>query len=101
MNYTQPVYLGRFRAMRAGDVEDRYIDISGDLDTGETVTSAVVTVADSGGDTVAAVSNQTYSAARMDFRLTAPATAGGYTLTAAFTISDGQQITRYAQFLVV
>ena len=100
--YTKPVYMGKLRAMKASDVEDRYLDIAGDLASGETVSSVVFTIKDSAGVTVAGVvSNTSISGTRVDFRVTAPATAGQYTLSAEFAISDSQSITREATISVV
>jgi hypothetical protein len=102
MTYTKPVYMGKFRPMKASDVEDRYLDITGDLTTGETISSVTFAVVDSAGDAVTGVtSNTSLSDARVGFRVTAPATAGVYTLTAVCVISDGQTVTREATIIVV
>ena len=96
MTQIPPVHLGRFAAMKAGDVLDRYIDIAGDLVTGESVSSVAYTVTDAAGEPVAdVVTASTESGTRSDFRLTVP-DAGAYTLTAVFTIDDGQEITKTA-----
>ena len=88
--------LGMF-GVHNGDIVDRYIDVVNDLATGEALTSAAFVVTDSDGATVAGVvSGNTYSAARVDFRITAPDTPGSYTLTGEFTIDDGQSITHTA-----
>ena len=101
MLYTKPIYMGTFRAMYAGDVEDRYLDIAGDLATGETISSVTISVADADGVAVAGcISNETLSDTQVDFRLTAPSEVGTYSLEAVFVISDGQSITRYALFRV-
>jgi hypothetical protein len=87
--------------MEAGDILDLYLDIAADLVTGETISSVAFTVKDSAGTTVAGVVGaHTETTSRTDFRLTAPV-AGAYTLTAVFTISDGQKITRHAGLWVV
>ena len=105
--YTKPVYMGKFRTMKAStalkpSVEGRYLDIAGDLATGETVSAVDFAVADSAGVAVAGVlSNTSISGTRVDFRITAPTTAGQYTLSALFTISDGQSIPREATISVV
>lgn len=101
MTDPSPVYLGQFPAMEAGDILDLYIDIAADLVAGETISSVAFTVATAAGvAVVGAVGAHTEAAGRTDFRLTAPA-IGGYILTAAFTISDGQKITRNAGLWVV
>jgi hypothetical protein len=95
-----PIYIGRFPAIKAGDIQDLYIDIEADLVTGEAIDSVAFTVTDSDGDTVAevvGVHNETDT--RTDFRITAPV-AGAYTLTAVFTIDDGQKITRIAKLRI-
>lgn len=101
MSVPSPVYVGQFEAMKAGDILDRYIQLSSgtddaDLVTGEAISSVAFTVTDSAGVIVAdVVGNHTETDTRTDFRLTVPA-AGMYTLTAVFTIDDGQKITRTA-----
>lgn len=97
-----PVYIGEFPAMAAGDVADRYIDITNDLVAGESISSVTFTTTDGAGNTETGVTSDTsLSTYRADFRVTAPATADVYTISAAFTISDGQLITRKAKFRVV
>jgi hypothetical protein len=100
--YPAPVYIGRFDPVRAGDIIDLYIDIQAELADGETIDSVAFAVADAGGRQVAGVvTAHSESDARTDFRLSAPASAGLYTLTAVFTISDGQKLTRAADLRVV
>lgn len=102
MTFTKPVYMGKLRVMKASDVEDRYLDIAGDLASGETVASVTFTVTNAAGEAVSGVtSNTSISGTRVDFRVTAPATAGKYTLSAEFAISDSQSITREAIISVV
>ena len=107
MTFTKPVFMGKFRVMKAStalepSAEDRYLDIVGDLATGETVSAVACAVTNSAGEAVAGViSNTSISGTRVDFRVTAPTTAGQYTLSALFTISDGQSIPREAIILVV
>lgn len=101
MTYPVPVYMGRFDPIKVGDIVDLYLDIAADLATGETISSVAFTVTNGTGGTVAnVVGNHTETATRTDFRVTAP-TAGAYTLTAVFTISDGQKLTRIANLTVV
>jgi hypothetical protein len=102
MTDPSPVRMGDFDPIHAGDIVDLYLDIAADLVTGETVSSVVFVVTTSAGVVVAGViSGNTESAGRTDFRVTAPATAGSYTLTAVFTISDGQKYTRTADLWIV
>ena len=97
----RPVYVGTFDPIKAADIVDLYLDIAADLETGEAISSATFTVTDGAGATVpTVVGSHSETAARTDFRVTAPA-AGGYLLTAVFTISDGQQYTRIANLVVV
>lgn len=97
-----PVHLGQFPAVKAGDIVDRYIDIAKDLESGETVSSVAFTATNAAGAIVAGVvTGHTETATRTDFRLALPSTAGSYTLTAVFTISDGQKITKTAALWVV
>ena len=99
--YAAPVYMGQLGPVKAGDIVDEYLDIALDLVTGETVASVAFTVANALGVTVPdVVGAHTDAGTRTDFRITAPA-AGMYTLTAVFTISDGQKITRLADLWVV
>jgi hypothetical protein len=101
MTYPAPIYLGQFDATVAGDVVDRYIDIAADLAVGETIASVVFTVRTAAGVvTPAVISDDTLTATRVDFRITAPA-AGAYVLSAAFTVSDGQVLTRTADLWIV
>lgn len=102
MSTKPPVYMGTFEAIHTGDIRDLYLDISADLATGETISSVVFTVTNSAGATVAGVvTDSTVSDTRVDFRITAPATAGNYTLTCVFTINDGQKLTRHATITLV
>lgn len=99
----RPVHLGQFPAVKAGDIVDRYIDITEDLESGETVSSVAFTVvnAATGATAAGVVTGHTETDNRTDFRLALPSTAGMYTLTAVFTISDGQKITKTATLWVV
>lgn len=100
--YPTPVYLGAYAPIRAGDIVDRYIDIDAELEAAESVSSVAFAVTDSSGGTVASVvSDSQVTDNRVDFRLTVPSAAGWYTLTAVFTISDGQQLTRIAGLPIV
>ena len=101
MAKAKPVHLGDFDPVVAGDIIDFYIDVSGDLATGEALSSVAFVVTDSDGDTVANVIGvtPTVTDSRVDFRVTAPA-AGRYTITADFTIDDGQSITHTATLTV-
>ena len=102
MTYPTPVYVGRFDPVKAGDIVDLYIDIEADLADGETVSSCAFTVTNSAAATVAGVVGaHTETAARTDFRITAPAATGDYQIAAVFTVSDGQKITRIAAVRVV
>ena len=99
--YPAPVYMGQLGPVRVGDIVDKYLDIAEDLVTGETVASVAFTVTNALGATVAdVVGAHTDAGTRTDFRITAPV-AGMYTMTAVFTISDGQKITRLADLWVV
>jgi hypothetical protein len=102
LTYPKPVYLGKFSPIPGGDIVDLYVDIAADLATGETLSTATFTVTDASGTTVAGVGGApTESDTRTDFRLTAPATPGGYTLTLVSTISDGQKLTHTADLRVL
>jgi hypothetical protein len=102
MTDPSPVYMGRFAPIKAADIVDLYLDIAADLGVGETISSVAFTVKDAAAATVAGVvSDNTETATRTDFRVTAPATAGAYTLTAVFTISDGQKLTRISDLWIV
>ena len=167
MNEPEPVYLGSFRPMKAGDILDRYIDISeelsevtgpaegttfvteigesegapvavfgaliplaagtyqvagtitvpedlGSIETvsasavlaeGEIIQAATFTVTPEGSEEPVANSvaenSVTIAGGRVDFQITAPADAGTYRLTAVFTVSDGQRISKTATFEVV
>ena len=99
--YPKPVYVGTFDPIKAADIVDLYLDIEADLETGEAISSATFAVKDGTGATVpGVVGSHSETDARTDVRVTAPA-AGGYLLTAVFTISDGQQYTRIANLVVV
>ena len=99
--YPAPVHMGQFDAVRSGDIVDLYLDIAADLISPETIATVVFTVTDQAGATVAGVvGGHTETSSRTDFRVTAPI-AGVYLLTAVFTISDGQKITRLADLWVV
>lgn len=111
MSYPRPIYLGQFDPVVAGDTKDEWIqltiqpsaDFDGayDLAFGEAISSVAYTVVDASGATVAgAVSAHSETATRSDFRYSIAA-AGGYVLNAAFTIDDGQKITRTAGLWVV
>lgn len=110
MSDPKPIYLGTFGPFKAGDVLDRHIALSigtgadgeiADLVTGEAISSVAFAVTNAAGETVASVIGaHTETDTRTDFRITAPA-AGAYTLTATFTIDDGQQITRTATIRTV
>lgn len=100
--YPKPVYVGKFDPVRPGDIIDLYIDISADLATGEAISSVTFTTTDADGTPVAGmVGAHTETSSRTDFRVTAPATAGAYDISAEFTIDDGQQITHIAKIAVV
>ena len=108
MTEPAPVFLGAFQPMYRGDILDRYIDISADLVSAENehIDAADFSVTLEGAaeetpNVVAANSVTLTSVGRVDFQVTAPATAGTYLLKAVFTISDGQVITKTASFGVV
>lgn len=102
MTLQRPVYLGRYSPAFAGDVEDFGIDVTADLATGETLSSATVTVKDSTGAAVSgAVTATTVTSPRVDFRVGIPSTAGTYTITAVCTMSDGRELTYQADLWVV
>ena len=101
MSDPKPIHLGRFDPMHTADIEDFYIDIAANMTGVETISGVAFTVTNSAGATVAGVvTSHTESGTRTDFRVTAPA-VGVYTITAVFTISDGQKITRTATLSVV
>ena len=101
MTYPAPVLLGTLGPVVAGNIADEAIDIARDLVSGEAVSSVAFTVTDATGVTVpGVVVAHTDGGTRTDFRITAPA-AGIYTITAIFTIDDGQQLTRTATLWVV
>lgn len=101
MTYPVPVYIGRLDTMKATDVVDQYINLAPDLIEGESISTVSFTVTGSDGIVVPnVVGAHTETGARTDFRVTAPA-AGSYALTAVFTISDGQKLTRVANLTVV
>lgn len=101
MTYPVPVYVGKFAPVRAGDIVDLFVDITADLTGGDTIATVTLAVTDAENEAVAGVvGNHTETDTRTDFRITAPA-AGAYVLTAVFTISDGQKLTRVANLTVV
>jgi hypothetical protein len=100
--YPAPVHMGQFDAVRAGDIVDLYLEIAADLIAPEVIATVVFTVTDSAGAVVAGVvTAHTETTTRTDLRLAVPAVAGMYLLTAVFTISDGQKLTRLADLQVV
>ena len=102
MTYVAPVYMGSLEPMKVGSIVDRYLDIAADLVAGETVATATYAVTDAAGTAViGVVSAGSYAGTRADFRMTAPATAGTYTLAVTFTVSDGQSVKKEARFRVV
>ena len=52
MSDPAPVFVGTFPPIYRSDIQDYYIDISKDLATGETVSSATASVTDSAGTAV-------------------------------------------------
>lgn len=98
-----PVSLGRFSAVKAGDIVDRYLDISGDLVPDEAIESVTYTLLDAAGEEASsgAVTGSSLSSGRADFRLKVPDTPGTYSIIAAFTVDDGQKITKTATLPVV
>jgi hypothetical protein len=97
--YPSPIYVGQFDPLKASDIVDLYLDVAADLVPGETITAVTFAVTDSDGATVAGVVGaHTETDSRTDFRVTAPATTGSYQLAAVFTISDGQRLTKVADF---
>jgi hypothetical protein len=102
MSDPSPIYMGQLGPVKAGDAPDEYLDIAEDLAAGETVSSVAFTVTNAAGTVVSGVVGaHTDGGTRTDFRVAAPATAGMYTITAVFTISDGQKLTRTASLWVV
>ena len=102
MAYPAPVYMGQLPAVLHGDITDFYLDIDGDLDSTEAVSDTTFVVTDTAGVTVSSVvSGAVLTGNRVDFRVTAPATPGVYTISCDFTINDGQSITRTATLYVV
>lgn len=98
----KPVYMGQLGPIKGGDVEDYYLDITADLDTGDAISSVTYVVTNAAGTTQAgAVSGSSESAGKSTFRITAPALAGTYTITATFTLSDARKLTRIAALWVV
>jgi hypothetical protein len=104
MSESEPVWIGSLDAVRRGDIVDRYIDVSAELEGDETVTDAALTLADGDGaqqeNAVSGISPPE-TGGRVDFRITVPGSAGSYRITAVFTISDGQRITRTCGLPVV
>ena len=101
MTLPTPIYMGQLGPAKAGDSEDFYLDIAADLATGETIANVDFTVTDAEGATVAGVVGaHTETDTRTDFRITPPA-AGMYTITAEFTSSSGEVLTRTADLWVV
>ena len=107
MSNASPVFLGQFPAIKAGDIADRYIQLSqgaddGDLAADEAISSVTFSVKNSAGTVqTGAIGAHSETDTRTDFRINAPATAGMYELTAVFTINDGQKITRTATLRIV
>jgi len=102
MTLAKPIYLGRYDAAYAGDIEDFGIDVTADLASGETLSSVVFSVANKAGTVQAgAVTAQTVASPRVDYRLAIPATADTYTITAVCTMSDGRELTYQADLWVV
>jgi hypothetical protein len=101
MSKPTPIYLGQYPALVAGDIRDFGMDIDADLDAAEAISSVAFTVTLAGVVTAGVVTDSTITSPAVDFRVAAPATAGGYLITAVFTIDDGQQITHTADLWVV
>jgi hypothetical protein len=95
MTDPEPVYVGAYDPIKAGDVIDLYLDISADLETGESISSVTLALTGPSGPVSGAIAAHSETATRTDFRVNAPA-AGKYQLSAVFIISDGQKITREA-----
>ena len=101
MTYPKPIFLGTFDPIKTADKQDFYMDITADLVAGEAISGVVFTVTNAAGATVAGVvTAHSETAMRTDFRVEAPA-IGVYTITAVFTIDDGQVITKTASLRVV
>ncbi len=98
----KPVYMGQLGPIKGGDVEDYYLDITSDLDTGDTISSVSYVVTNAVGTVQSsAISGSSESGGKSTFRITAPALAGTYTITATFTLSDARKLTRIASLWVV
>ncbi len=98
----KPVYMGQLGPIKGGDVEDYYFDITNDLDTGDTISSVTYVVTNAAGTVqTGAISGSSEAAGKSTFRITAPSTAGAYTITATFTLSDSRKLTRIAALWVV
>ena len=96
--------MGELGPFKAGNTVDQYLDLGSDiLVSGEAVSSVVFTCKDAIGTTVpdTIFASTVTSTTRVDFRIVVPATAWLYEIIAVFTIDDGQEITRTAQFRVV
>jgi len=101
MSYAAPIHMGQLGPVVDSDIVDFYLDIAADLGTGEAISS--VTFAGTGSDGVGGAGvggDHPGTTGRADGRVTAPG-AGEYTLTAVFTIDDGQKLTRTATLIVV
>jgi len=97
-----PVYMGQLGPIKGADIEDYYLDITADLDAGDTISSVAYAVTNSAGTVQAgAISGSSESGGKSTFRITAPTTAGSYTITATFTLSDSRKLTRIAALWVV
>jgi hypothetical protein len=98
----KPVYMGQLGPIKGGDIEDYYFDITNDLDTGDSISSVAYVVTNSAGTVQAdAISGSSEAAGKSTFRITAPALAGTYTITATFTLSDSRKLTRFAALWVI
>lgn len=101
---TSPIYVGEFSPLVGGtDKRDLGLGMTAELDDGDTISSVVVTVTNADDEAVAAISGDPTvdPDAGVSFRFEAPAASGAYTITAVFTLADGQVIHKEATISIV
>ena len=96
----EPVYIGRFPTIKSGSIDVYGIDATNDL-LGSTLQSATVAVALNGVTVAGVAGAPTISSPRVTFRVTAPSTAGDYTVTVTLVFADGRSLARVGYLQVV
>lgn len=102
MRRDKPVYIGKYPPVYAGDIVDYFADITNDLESGEEISSVAFEVLDEDDNVVAnVVTANTETTVRTTFRTEAPDDPGNYRIFITFTIDDGQELTRWADYVVL